>query len=117
MENKPYNNKIKNLLGEVQEQMLSIFGHDLKKVILFGSYARNEADDESDIDILLLIDEEPGELKRYHDQIIDVMVDLSIKYDIVLSIIEQEYKQFNKYAKFVPFYENVQNDGIELYAR
>jgi uncharacterized protein len=46
--------KIVNILNEVKECISMIFGTKLKKIILFGSYARNEADDESDIDILLL---------------------------------------------------------------
>lgn len=97
--------------------MLMLFGSKLKKIILFGSYARNEADNESDIDILLLIDEDKSNLKQYHDCIVDVVVELSIKYKVVLSILEQEYQKYNKYMEFIPFYTNVENEGIELYAR
>jgi predicted nucleotidyltransferase len=114
---KIYDEKIKNVVNEVQARMLMLFGSKLKKIILFGSYARNEADNESDIDILLLIDEDKSNLKQYHDRIVDVIVELSLKYGVVLSIIEQEYQQFNKYTEFVPFYTNVENEGIELYAR
>ncbi|HHY71124.1 MAG TPA: nucleotidyltransferase domain-containing protein [Thermoanaerobacterales bacterium] len=114
---KIYDDKIKNVLNEVQARMLMLFGSKLKKIILFGSYARNEADNESDIDILLLIDEDKSNLKQYHDCIVDVVVELSIKYKVVLSILEQEYQKYNKYMEFIPFYTNVENEGIELYAR
>lgn len=117
MNNETDNNSINCLLAEVQTKMLEIFGLKLKKIILFGSYARKDADHESDIDILLLVDEDTKNLKQYHDRIVDVMVELSLKYGVVLSILEQDYEQFDKYAKFVPFYANVANEGIELYAR
>lgn len=117
MKNEIYDDNIKGVLNEVQAQMLMLFGSRLKKIILFGSYARNEADNESDIDILLLIDEDKCSLKQYHDRIVDIVVELSLKYGVVLSILEQEYQQFNKYTEFVPFYANVENEGIELYVR
>lgn len=117
MKNEIHDVKIKSVLNEVQVRMLMLFGSKLKKMILFGSYARNEADNESDIDILLLIDEDKSNLKQYHDRIVDIVVELSLKYGVVLSILEQEYQQFNKYTEFVPFYTNLENEGIELYVR
>lgn len=111
------NKDIINILTEVKESMFKIFGVKLRKVILFGSYARNEADKESDVDILLLIDDEQENIKRYHDSIVDTMVELSLKYGLVVSITEQEYKQYMKYITFVPFYANVNNEGVEFYVR
>ena len=108
--------KILNILEELKGSMSVIFGAKLKKMILFGSYARNEADAESDIDILLLIDEDQERIKQYHDLIVNVMVDYSLKYNMVISIIEQEYKQYKKYKEFVPFYAAIDNEGVEFYA-
>lgn len=110
------NKKAECILSEVREYMKAIFGTKLKKVILFGSYARNEANDESDIDILLLLDEKQEKIKQYHDNIVNVMVDLSLKYGIVISIMEQEYQKYEKYSEFVPFYINIDNEGVEFYA-
>jgi uncharacterized protein len=47
--------KIINVLEDVKESLSKIFGTKLKKIILFGSYARDEADDESDIDIISVV--------------------------------------------------------------
>src|SRR4030081_1448955 len=38
------------------ERLRSVFGARLREVRLFGSYARGEANDASDVDILVLID-------------------------------------------------------------
>jgi len=111
------NRDIINILAEVTERMLMNFEDRLRRVILFGSYARNEADKESDVDILLLIDDDQKNIKHYHNLIVDIMVELSLKYNLVVSITEQEYKHYLKYVKFVPFYSNVNDEGVEFYAR
>jgi uncharacterized protein len=109
--------KIINVLEDVKESLSMIFGAKLKKIILFGSYARDEAEDESDIDILLLIDENREKMNQYHYLIVNVMFEFSLKHNVVISIMEQEFEQYNKYKKFVPFYANVDNEGVEFYAR
>ncbi len=109
--------KIINILQDVKESLTDIFGAKLKKIILFGSYARDEADDESDIDILLLLDEDREQIKQYHDLIVNVMVEYSLKYNVVISIIEQECGQYDDYKEYVPFYANIDIEGVEFYAR
>lgn len=108
---------IMTILNEVTDRTKKIYGNQLQKVVLFGSYARHEQDDESDIDIMLLVNEKQENLKKYHKDILDIIVDLSLKYDIVLSIMEQEYNQFINYKEFIPFYANVNNEGVEVYDR
>jgi uncharacterized protein len=44
------------------------------------------------------------------------MVDFSLKYNVVLSIMEKEYQKYKRYTEFVPFYRNVESEGVELYA-
>mgnify|MGYP000927238022 CR=1 FL=1 len=104
--------KIINVLEDVKESISKIFGSMLKKIILFGSYARDEADDGSDIDILLLIDEDREKIKQYHN----LMVEYSLKHNVLISIMEQEFSQYNKYKEFVPFYADVDKEGVEFYA-
>jgi hypothetical protein len=44
------------------------------------------------------------------------MVEFSLKYNVVLSIMEQEYQKYKRYTEFIPFYRNVESEGVELYA-
>lgn len=50
---------------EVVEKIKPIFEDRLKKVILFGSYARGDYDGESDIDIMVMVDDDEINLKKY----------------------------------------------------
>jgi len=49
-----------NLLKEIVKRILNVTSPD--KIILFGSYARDEATENSDLDILII---QPSELPRY----------------------------------------------------
>ncbi len=109
------NEKILTLLSEVKRETKNIFTNKLQKIILYGSYARDEATLDSDIDIMILIDENRDNLRQYRNLIIDVIFELSLKYDIILSILIKNYKDFNNYIEFVPFFRNVYNEGIEIY--
>lgn len=107
--------KIKNILLEVKNLMLDMFRDNLKDVILYGSCARNENTSESDIDILVLVDIESVQLKKYEDRITDIMVDISIENDIVLSIFTQSLDEYRAQEDVLPFYRNINLEGVKIY--
>lgn len=81
------------------------------EVILYGSFARGQADPESDVDVLVLLgkDVNADEKKKIHDQIYDV----GLENDIVFSSLITSKNTWNQETnKFVPFYQNVIKDGI-----
>ena len=82
---------------------------------MYGSYARGDEDAESDLDILVLINESPEKVKSYKDALLDISVDLSIEYGLVLSIRPKSLIEYSKYVDYVPFYKNVEREGILLY--
>lgn len=111
--------KDKNLLAmldDIKRMGIEIFGSKLKEIILYGSYAVNRQTHESDLDIMFLFDESEEEIVKHRDEIVDIMVDLSLKYDLVVSITENSVKSFKSYAGYIPFYSNVYNHGVEIYA-
>jgi predicted nucleotidyltransferase len=109
------NSELKIILDELVCRIHPIFGEKLKKVILFGSYARGDYDAESDVDLMLMLDEEDAALKEHYKKIVDIIVDLDLKYDVVLSTILQSEAKFNKFQNAMPFYSNVRNEGVVVY--
>jgi predicted nucleotidyltransferase len=83
------------------------------EVILFGSEARGDAREDSDIDVLILIDKEK---LSYDDKgnIIGPLYDLEIDLDVAINpIIRTRHQWYNRPFK-TSFYCNVMNEGIRI---
>lgn len=109
--------KTKKILEEVENRAKEIIGEKLVEVILYGSYARNDYDPESDMDVMLLVDDEEENLTEIDDLFTKIMLDLSLRYDVLVSIFLKSYRQFNRYLNILPFYMNVRKEGITVYGR
>lgn len=101
------------VLGELVEGILSILESQVIRIVLYGSVARGTNTAESDVDIALLLN---GNLSsETEDKLSDLIVDLNLKYDIVLSVIDIDYEMFKKWEKVTPFYKNVNEEGVVLW--
>ena len=107
---------LRKMLLELEEKLQRVYGNKLKAVILYGSVARGTATEESDIDIMVLIDGTAQELRTFEDQLSDVSTDISIKYFKVFSIIDISYQEYMRWVNTSPFYRNVSKEGVILYA-
>ena len=101
------------VLRELVEGILSILESQVIRIVLYGSVARGTNTAESDVDIALLLN---GNLSREtEDKLSDLIVDLNLKYDTVLSVIDIDYEMFKKWEKVTPFYKNVNEEGVVLW--
>lgn len=107
-------NKIDKILKQFISQISSLIGERLKKVILYGSYARGDYGKNSDIDIMILTDFNDEELVKYRMQIRDIACDLEADTDIVISPLVRNIEKYNNRINVIPFYMNVQKEGVIL---
>jgi predicted nucleotidyltransferase len=106
--------KVKELIKQIHSELEKKFKKKLAKIILFGSYARGDYDKESDLDILVLIEEENPQ--KYRSEIVDLEVDLTIKYGILPSLILRNTGYFLENKDVIPFFKYVEKEGVEIYA-
>jgi len=86
---------VKELLAELKTSLAGLYGGRLKGVYLFGSYARNEAGEESDVDVLVVldrVDDYSAEIARTSE----VIAGLSLKYNVSLSRVFASEKQWRE---------------------
>lgn len=108
-------NEIETIMIELIEKVVPIFGDKLKKVILYGSYARGDYDAESDMDVMFLVDKEEEELRKDVNKIISIETEIGLHYDVLISPLLQSYAKFLRYLPVLPFYQNVEEEGIVIY--
>lgn len=85
------------------------------KIILYGSYARGDFTEESDIDIMVILDCTKEETLSYPKAIIRLADDIGLEYDIMLSVMLRDKEYFYENQAILPFYQNIMKEGIELY--
>lgn len=108
--------RMKKMLAELAELLHQAYGKLLKEVILYGSAARGTHTRDSDIDIMVLVDADDAELREYDKMLRDVSTDMSLKYLKVFSIIDISYQEYLQWKQILPFYRNVSEEGVVLYA-
>lgn len=104
------------ILKKYVEDVHKIYGEKLKTVILYGSYARGDFRTDSDVDIMILVDLSDDEIKTKRHILSDLTFDYNFENDLEIMPIVKNLDHFNKWLGAYPFYNNIKNEGVELYA-
>lgn len=107
---------IQELMQQYVSNVRDIYGSHLRQVILYGSYARNEFNSESDIDIMILLNLSDMDIKKYRRRLSDMTFDFNMDYDVDIKPIAKNEEHYLKWVGNYPFYSNVDRDGVMLYA-
>lgn len=91
-----------------------ILGKNLKQVILYGSYARGDYTEDSDIDIMVLTTLTNKEIEQIETEIYDLAFDYLMDYGVDISVVIKNEEQFNYWLGALPFYDNVRKEGMVL---
>ena len=107
---------INKVISEFITAINNKFGDRIKKIILYGSYARGDFNTSSDIDIMILTDFTDDEIVKYRSEIVQLAYDIEWKnkFDIHLSPLVKNIDRFNYWLEALPFYMNVQREGVVL---
>lgn len=84
----------------------------VRSVVLFGSRARGDGAPDSDIDVMVVVDEENRELRR---TLLDIAYDLSWEYGCwLVPALCPEKEVYGPFGRYDPFYANVKREGIQV---
>jgi predicted nucleotidyltransferase len=99
------------VLQEIKRSLHELYGDRLVKLILFGSYARNQANSESDIDLLIILKKPVSQVQEIYNMS-DLRVKILLEYDQLVSIIPIAQQDFQ--TRDIAYLRNIRREGIEL---
>ena len=100
---------------ELRRNTQNVLGDKLRKIILYGSYARGDYKEYSDLDIMVLADVDELESKTLESEIDRTASDIGLEHDIIVSVLLYDEKLFMSRLPISPFYRNVLSEGVEIY--
>jgi predicted nucleotidyltransferase len=83
------------------------------EVILYGSYARGEQTEESDIDLLILLDKDEVSFKD-QKKIAHPLYYIEFETGFIISPLVLGKKDWHTRHSITPFYDNVMHEGVRL---
>lgn len=108
--------ELQTVLNKVRSESKRLYGSRLDKIILYGSYARGDHTEESDIDIMIVLDCDMDEIRKMRSAASEMASDISLEQGVFLSVLLKDKKQFEENIDFLPFYQNVVREGIVVYS-
>lgn len=106
---------MKTLMEQYIAQVQGIYGSHLRKVILYGSYARGDFRPDSDVDLMILLDMSDLDVKAYSQKLSCMTYDFNMEHDLDIKPIAKSEEHFETWAINYPFYANVNREGVVLY--
>jgi uncharacterized protein len=101
------------IIKDFTETMKNHYGDRLSKIILYGSYARGDFNEESDIDFLVLLNDEEVRTSKEILNIGDKLYDLSVSFLTMISARVIPQFHYEEYDNL--FFRNIKKDGLLIY--
>lgn len=103
--------RVRKLMKELKQGLVPIYGDRLKGVYLYGSYARGDYREGSDVDVMILLDD----YKNYweeQEKISQLASDVSLEYDLTVSCIFIKEVQWETARDERPLIYNIHKEGL-----
>lgn len=102
---------IKPILEEVKKRLKDTYGNRLRGIVLYGSFARGDATEGSDIDLIVL-------LKDMNDTVAEILKcsnafgDLELTCDTLISVLPLDVNEYRK--RRLPVILNAKKEGVTI---
>ena len=106
---------ISKIKSEVPEIIKRLMKEDLVEIVLYGSCARGDYTEDSDIDIALLTKIDRIEVKKYTSELASIATEFAMKYFAVVNFVCLPYDEFSEKKIWYAYFQNIEREGEVLY--
>lgn len=103
--------EVHTIARHVREYLEALYGSQIKAIILYGSWARGSATPDSDVDLLVVVDDalDPWSVRRSLD---GILFDILLETGLLISAIVVPQSYYEGYRS--PFLVHVRQEGIRV---
>ena len=101
--------EIRALLNDLYAALKRLYGERLVEVVLYGSHARGEADEESDVDVMVVL-HGPVEPAREIRRLSPLAVEIGLTHEKLISTFPISKEDYH--SKASTLIQNVRREGI-----
>lgn len=106
--------QIDNISRQMAQSYYLVYGSNIVAIYLYGSYARGNYNDESDIDITAIVRGDRLDLQDKLKQVWDISADIGLENDIIISPTVIPFDDYEKYKQILPYYRNIWKEGKRI---
>ena len=106
---------VRMAIKEVYYGLRELYGEGFVKMYLFGSRARGDFDEYSDIDLFLLTTYDKEKIRELGFTGNKIVNEIDLKYLTLTMVLERNSKHFDEWKNHLGLYKNVLSEGVELY--
>lgn len=103
---------IEPIVREFKAALQALYGERLQEIILYGSYARGDYDEESDIDLMVVLTDEEVNTYKEIVKLSDLTLASILKHGMAVSALPTPAKRF--LHSYGPVYQNARREGVSV---
>lgn len=107
---------LNEILSYLKSEYQKVYPDTLVRLYLYGSYARGDYTDNSDIDIVAIVKGERKNLQNKLKDIWDFSANMELDYNVIISPSVIPYDEFERYKEILPYYKNIAQEGVDFLA-
>ena len=108
--------RLEKIIQDYASGLRDVYGEKLIRVTLFGSYARGDFTDASDIDVLIVVDLSEAELEEFRKAMIHLTFETNLEHDVEIEPVVMTAADYFRYEAVHPLLMEIKKDGVSLYA-
>ena len=105
---------MEEICRRVVEAYRKAYGDAIEAIYLYGSYARGDYDEESDIDFAAIVKGERLDVQKKRWQLWSDADEIDLEFDVLTSPTAIPAADFEKYKDESVYYKNIREEGIRL---
>ena len=103
--------KLEIICRRTADSYRRVYGDKIRAIFLYGSYARGDFNEESDIDFAAIVEGEREDLQQKCRLELKDTLAMDLEYDTVISPNVIPADEFARYEEKLPYYRNIKTEG------